>query len=63
MVNEFIQNISEDDLRKAKNEYPLGWGKPNYIAGLIVFLICEQSRWITGENIVIDGGHLVRTSH
>ena len=30
--------------------------KPEYIADLLVFLISDKSYWITGQNIVIDGG-------
>ena len=32
------------------------WGEPNEIANLICFLISENSSYITGESINIDGG-------
>ena len=34
------------------------WGEPNEISELICFLISENSNYITGENINIDGGWL-----
>ena len=38
---------------------PMGrWGKPNEIANLISFLLSDNSEYITGENINIDGGWL-----
>lgn len=36
--------------------YPLGVGHCEDISNLICFLLSEESRWITGQNIVIDGG-------
>ena len=36
--------------------YPLGIGHCEDISNLICFLLSEESRWITGQNIVIDGG-------
>ena len=34
----------------------LGAGKPEYISKLVLFLLSDDSCWITGSNIVIDGG-------
>jgi len=31
-------------------------GEPDEVADVIVFLASEQSRWIKGQDIVIDGG-------
>lgn len=36
--------------------YPLGVGHPEDITSLACFLLSEEARWITGQNIVIDGG-------
>lgn len=36
---------------------PLGrWGTPEDIADVVVFLCSDQARYITGQNLVIDGG-------
>jgi NAD(P)-dependent dehydrogenase (short-subunit alcohol dehydrogenase family) len=36
---------------------PLGrFGKPNDIAGIAVFLASEESSWMTGTVIPVDGG-------
>ena len=36
------------------------WGKPTDLVGVIKFLISEDSSYITGEDIVVDGGWLAR---
>ena len=55
MTIDFIKNSPElysTDLKK----HPLGYGKPEYIANLVQFLLSDASSWITGTNIPIDGG-------
>jgi len=40
---------------------PLGGvGQPSDVAALVAFLISDESRWITGTAINIDGGHSLR---
>ena len=39
-----------------KNNYPLGYGTPEDVALSISFLLSEASSWITGTNLIIDGG-------
>ncbi len=38
-------------------KYPLGrWGKPEEIAWAIVYLLSDAAAWVTGTNMVVDGG-------
>ncbi len=37
--------------------HPLGYGKPEDIAFAAIFLLSDASRWITGSNLIIDGGY------
>ena len=37
-------------------DYPLGVGHCEDITNLACFLLSDSSRWITGQNIIIDGG-------
>ena len=40
---------------------PLGGvGQPSDVAALVAFLISDESRWITGTAINVDGGHSLR---
>lgn len=38
--------------------YPLGFGAVEDVAALAVFLLSEDAKWITGQNYILDGGHL-----
>lgn len=39
--------------------YPLGIGVPNDICQAVSFLLSENSRWITGQQITVDGGRTI----
>ncbi len=40
-------------------EYPLGLGRPSDVAGVVAFLLSDNARWITGQQLVVDGGRSV----
>lgn len=43
-------------------DYPLGVGLPSDIGDAVAFLLSEQARWITGHQLVVDGGRSVNIS-
>ncbi|MES2206975.1 MAG: SDR family oxidoreductase [Pseudomonadota bacterium] len=47
---------------KFKQDYPLGLGKAEDIANAVVFLMSEKSRWLTGQQIIVDGGRTINMS-
>lgn len=52
------ENISTSyEMELIENDYPLGFGMPEDITNLTLFLLSDKSKWITGSEIVIDGGH------
>lgn len=36
--------------------YMLGVGKPEDVANAVSFLLSEKARWITGQELIVDGG-------
>lgn len=38
----------------------LGIGQPDYVSGMILFLLSDGAKWITGTDVVVDGGLLAR---
>lgn len=46
---------------KAKNEIPLKrFGYPEEVAAIALFLASDATNFITGENIIIDGGNTIK---
>ena len=54
----YIADPEKRALIEAK--HPLGLGKTEDIANACVFLLSDASRWITGQNLVIDGGYTIK---
>lgn len=50
-----ITDIKSDGSEKDKN-YPLGWGTTHNVANAVIFLLSDKSEWMTGTDIVMDGG-------
>ena len=49
--------ITQEQVELTKKLYPLGrFGTPEDIAWAMVFLLSDASSWITGVNLLIDGG-------
>ncbi|MDM1039138.1 SDR family NAD(P)-dependent oxidoreductase [Myroides odoratimimus] len=40
--------------------HPLGLGQPSDIANACVFLLSDGARWITGSNLIVDGGYTAK---
>lgn len=53
--------LGEEMYEQTKAAIPLGrWGHPKDIAGLVVFLASDESSFITGQCITIDGGYTLQ---
>lgn len=60
MMQDFLSTLSEEDYKKRIDGFPLGLGEVTDVSQLCLFLLSNASRWITGQNIVIDGGYTSR---
>ncbi|MBN7774063.1 SDR family NAD(P)-dependent oxidoreductase [Clostridium aminobutyricum] len=60
MVEQYFAQLTKEQKQATLGAYPLGLGQPEDVAEMAVFLLSEKSRWITGQTIVVDGGHTVR---
>lgn len=53
--------FGEEELEALRQKYPLKrFGKPEDIAYCAVYLLCDASNWMTGSNILIDGGFTLK---
>ncbi|OCL92928.1 SDR family NAD(P)-dependent oxidoreductase [Arcobacter porcinus] len=56
LFNQNKEFYNKEFLDELETKYPFGLGETEDIANLVTFLLSNSSRWITGQNIVIDGG-------
>jgi NAD(P)-dependent dehydrogenase (short-subunit alcohol dehydrogenase family) len=46
--------------RPVLDRTPLGrWGTPDDIAGPVLFLCCDEARFVTGQTLPVDGGYSI----
>lgn len=51
---------NEAAMNQVLEQHPLGLGEVKDVSNAAVFLLSPASRWITGENMIVDGGYLAR---
>jgi len=56
MNDDTKENIPDEKYKAYIEKYPLGLGSPEDIANAVVFLLSNKSKWITGTEIILDGG-------
>ncbi|MHB1687665.1 MAG: SDR family NAD(P)-dependent oxidoreductase [Ignavibacteriaceae bacterium] len=59
-MSEAIDARYPGHLETIKLQHPLGVGSVEDVSNLAMFLLSDESKWITGSNIVIDGGYSIR---
>jgi NAD(P)-dependent dehydrogenase (short-subunit alcohol dehydrogenase family) len=65
-VNAVLPGIIETEMTRQYfdnpdflGEYPLGLGRPEDVADAVEFLTSDRARWVTGQELVVDGGRSV----
>jgi NAD(P)-dependent dehydrogenase (short-subunit alcohol dehydrogenase family) len=60
LMQNMMESLTEEQQAERKAGFPLGLGHPSDIANTAMFLLSDGARWITGQNIVVDGGYTSR---
>ena len=60
MMQKALDSMGEDDKTKRVDGFPLGLGQPTDISNACIYLLSNASRWVTGQNIIVDGGYTTR---
>jgi len=60
MTNKMLENLPEESKKSIINMHPLGLGRPEDIAYACAYLLSDFTRWITGANLIVDGGYSAR---
>ena len=57
ILERMFEEIGEEASSEIIIKHPLGIGNPEDVANACIFLLSDASRWVTGTNLVIDGGY------
>lgn len=60
MMYKMFEVLPKRSIETLKLMHPLGLGNVEDVTSLILFLLSDKSRWITGQNFVIDGGYSIQ---
>ncbi|OYQ43943.1 SDR family NAD(P)-dependent oxidoreductase [Flavobacterium aurantiibacter] len=60
MSQNAVYTQNQEAFEKTKSLHPLGLGEPTDIANACVFLLSDASKWITGINLIVDGGYTAK---
>jgi len=56
VVEGFANQVSPELVAADEARYPLGYGTPEDVANTVAFYLAPASKWITGTNLIMDGG-------
>lgn len=56
LMQNYLSQLSEEDYNKRIGGFPLGLGETTDVSRACVYLLSDAARWITGQNLIIDGG-------
>jgi len=57
MSNAKNENIGAEALTKLIEMHPLGLGSKIDVANACIYLLSDASKWVTGTNLIVDGGY------
>lgn len=60
MMQNYFDTLDEDAYEKRIDGFPLGLGECSDISNACIYLLSDASRWVTGQNLVVDGGYTIR---
>jgi NAD(P)-dependent dehydrogenase (short-subunit alcohol dehydrogenase family) len=47
-------------MKQVQDQHPLGLGEVEDVANAALYLLSDASKWVTGTNLIVDGGYLAR---
>ncbi len=60
MMQNALAGLSMEEQEKRIAGFPLGLGKTDDVSFACIYLLCDASRWVTGQNLIIDGGFTIK---
>ncbi|NLD49324.1 MAG: SDR family oxidoreductase [Clostridiaceae bacterium] len=60
MTRQLFEQISDASKTEMLSDHPLGFGRAEDVAYACIYLQSDASVWITGSNLIVDGGYSAR---
>jgi NAD(P)-dependent dehydrogenase (short-subunit alcohol dehydrogenase family) len=57
MSKSAVYSQTEEARQAIEKMHPLGLGQPEDIAHACIYLLSDAARWVTGTNLIVDGGY------
>ena len=51
--------VTQEELDKEEARFPLGFGHTEDIAYAAIYMMSDASKWVTGTNMIVDGGQSI----
>lgn len=59
LMENYLSQLDEEKRQERIKGFPLGLGKTTDISNACIYLLSDASRWVTGQNLIIDGGYTI----
>ncbi|HQN17018.1 MAG TPA: SDR family oxidoreductase [Bacteroidales bacterium] len=60
LTRRMFTSLTEEAIKAISEMHPLGFGKPDDIAFAAIYLLSDAAKWVTGSNLIIDGGYCAK---
>lgn len=60
MTQHLFEQLSPENVQRIVDMHPLGLGQVSDITPMVSFLLAPQTRWVTGQSFVVDGGYSIQ---
>jgi NAD(P)-dependent dehydrogenase (short-subunit alcohol dehydrogenase family) len=60
MTDSLFATVPDEVRQKMSDAHPLGFGEAEDVAYAAIYLLSDAGKWMTGNNLILDGGYSVR---
>lgn len=60
MSQKLFSKIEDENIQRIRQMHPLDIGEVEDVVPTIAFLLSDHSKWITGQNLIVDGGYSIQ---